>query len=299
MKRTLAGAVAVVGLMLTAGCQGERPGAVVPENYAESIATHRQEREERLRSSWLTLAGLHWLAEGDNRFGSASDNAIAFPSDSSPEYAGNFVYADGEVFLDPAAGAGITVNGEPSGDGRLKLEPDEDKLGLGRLEFHVIARSGKHAIRVRDPEFPAAREFEGIDFYPIDPAYVIVGTLTAPEEPRTLMVETVIGRDAEMVSRGTVEFEFAGATHRLEALGDSDELFLIFKDETTGRGTYAAGRYLYAPVAGKVVTLDFNKAYNPPCAFTPYATCPLPPSGNTIGAPIEAGERSHHSGQYK
>ena len=100
--------------------------------------------------------------------------------------------------------------------------------------------------------------------------------------------------------RGTVEFELAGRTHTLEALGESDDLFLIFKDGTTGRDTYAAGRYLYAPVVGgETVTLDFNKAYNPPCAFTPYATCPLPPSGNTIAAAIEAGERGYHLEQYE
>jgi hypothetical protein len=179
------------------------------------------------------------------------------------------------------------------------LEPDAQQLGLGRLKFYVIERSGKHAIRVHDPEFHVARDFDGIDFYPVDPAYVIEGTLSPPGELKKLRVETVIGRDTEMVSRGTVEFEFAGATHRLVALGSSEELFLMFKDETTGGETYAAGRYLYAPVVGDTVSLDFNLAYNPPCAFTPYATCPLPPSGNTIAARIEAGERRHLSGQHK
>ncbi len=130
------------------------------------------------------------------------------------------------------------------------------------LEFFVIERSGRHAIRVRDPEFPAARDFGGIDFYPIDPAYVIDGRLEPFEEPRMMNVETVLGRDTEMVSRGTVVFEFSGTTHRLVALGNSAELFLMFKDATTGEDTYAAGRYLNAPLLGDIVTLDFNMAYN-------------------------------------
>ena len=291
---TAARILAAVVLASLAACQDAPPPAALTQGYAEQIALHREGRDERIRTSWLTVAGLHWLAEGDNRFGSAPDNAIVFPQETSPGFAGNFVYADGEVFLEPAPGAGLTVNGEPSGDTRLKLEPDAQRLGLGRLELFVIARSGKHAIRVRDPEFHAVRDFHGIDFYPVDPAYVIEGTLVPYDELRPMMIETVIGRDTEMVSRGRVQFEFEGATHTLEALGNSPELFLMFKDQTTGVETYAAGRYLYASVVGDRVSLDFNKAYNPPCAFTPYATCPLPPIGNTIDARLEAGERAYH-----
>lgn len=295
--RLAAPVLAAAVLAPMAACQGEPPPSALTEEYAAQIAAHREGREERLRKSWLTLAGLHWLEEGDNQFGSAPGNAIVFPQDTSPALAGNFVYADGEVFLEPAPGAGLTVDGRPAGDTRLQLEPDAQKLELGRLVFFLIARSGNHAIRVRDPEFPAVRDFRGIDFYPVDPAYVIEGTLVPYDEPKKLMVETVIG-DTEMLSEGRVEFEFAGATHTLEALAGSTDLFadllLIFKDETSGRETYGAGRYLYAPVDGDRVSLDFNKAYNPPCAFTPYATCPLPPLGNTIHARIEAGERAYY-----
>jgi len=293
MRAVAAGLAAAVLASLAVG-QGGPPVPTLTDGYAERIALHREGREERLRSSWLTLAGLHWLEEGDNRFGSAPGNAIVFPQETSPAFAGNFVYADGAVFLDPAPGAGLTVDGRPVGDTRLQLEPDAQQLGLGRLEFFVITRSGKHAIRVRDPEFHAVQDFRGIDYYPVDPAYVIEGTLVPHDRPEKLIVETVLGRDAEMVSRGTVEFEFAGAIHTLVALDGSADLFLIFKDKTSGRETYGAGRYLYASVDGDRVSLDFNKAYNPPCAFTPYATCPLPPPGNTIHARIEAGERAYY-----
>ena len=292
--------VAAFLVAVLVACGGEPPPATsaapagIAEGYAAQIASNREGRNERVRSNWMTLTGLHWLAEGDNRFGSAPDNAIVFPEDTSPAYAGNFIYADGQVFLESAPDAGLTVNGEPSGDTRLNLEPDVQQLGLGRLEFFLIARSNRHAIRVRDPESSSARDFRGIDFYPVDPSYVIEGTLRPSEEVGNVRVETVIGDDTEMLARGTVEFELAGKTHTLEALGSSAELFLMFKDATTGSETYSAGRYLYAPITGNRVGLDFNKAYNPPCAFTPYATCPLPPLGNRMDAPVEAGERAYH-----
>ena len=277
-------------------CGSGAPGVETDEEYAERIATHREERVNRLRSSWLTVAGLYWLAEGDNAFGSAPGNAIVFPLDASPDVAGSFNYRDGEVLLRPSPGAGLTVDGEPAREMRVTAGPEREQIGLGRLTFFVIERTGKHAIRLRDPEFHALTNFRGIDFYPADRSFSVEGTLVPYDEPRTLMIETVIGMDAEMVSKGKVEFVLAGRTHALEALESSErELFLIFKDETTGTETYDAGRYLYAPVEGGRVSIDFNTAFNPPCSFTPYATCPLPPPGNTIDATIAAGEQAYHS----
>ena len=303
MTRRLAAAILGCVLGVLVACQTDpAPVSVAADPaYAERIESYREGRNERIRTSWLSLSGLHWLEEGDNRFGSATDNEIVFPADASPALAGTLVYSEGEVFLDPVAGSGLKVNGHTLRPvkSKLKLEPDGQQLGLGRLEFFLIARSGKHGIRVRDPELPAVRDFEGIDFYPIDPSYIIEGKLRPFPETQTLTIETVIGHDTQMKSRGTVEFEFAGTTHRLVAMGESEELFLMFKDETSGNETYSAGRYLYAPVVDDIVTLDFNMAYNPPCAFTPYATCPLPPYGNTIAAKIEAGERGNGPGKHK
>ncbi|NIL99535.1 MAG: DUF1684 domain-containing protein [Acidobacteria bacterium] len=272
------------------GATSERQAAPAVDPHARSVELFRQGREDRIRKNWITLTGLHWLREGDNPFGSAPDNAIVFPADTGDAVAGSFVYENGEIFLaDPAPG--LTLNGSAPPEGQTRLEPDGDRIALGRLEILPIARYGGHAIRVRDPEASAARDFKGLEFYPVDAAYVFTGTLIPEDNGAMTTVETVVGRDAEMVSRGTIEFELESKTYRLAALGAEADLFVMFKDATTGKETYPAGRYLYAPVAGTEVTLDFNMAFNPPCAFTPYATCPLPPPGNTIDVPIEAGER--------
>lgn len=267
-------------------------------DYVAEIETYREGRVERLKTSWLTVAGLFWLEPGDNPFGTDPRNAIVFPEGSSLDFAGAFVYEGGMVTLIPAKGAGMTIEGQPV-DTSVELNSGEDtqEISLGRLTFFVIERGGRHAIRLRDPESPAVSGFGGIDFYPIDESWVLEGRIVPYDEPRTLSVETVIGLDAEMTSVGRVEFEFDGSVHSLEASKsspDADELFLIFKDETTGTETYGAGRYLYAPLDGGHAHIDFNKAYNPPCAFTPYATCPLPPKGNTLQVAIEAGERAYH-----
>ncbi len=296
-NRLLTGGI-VAALLFGVSCRSE-PAVELPEGYAEQIELARQSRDERVRSDWMTLIGLHWLEEGDNAFGSAAGNAIVFPEGAGPEVAGKFVYEAGDVYLEAQSDAGVTVNGEPAGGLRLRLEPDTQQLGLGRLEFFVIERSGHHAIRVRDPQADTAKGFAGIDFYPIDATYVVEGALTRPESPRKVSVDTVLDRTAEMESRGTVTFELHGSTHTLEAMGSTSDLFLMFKDGTSGNETYPAGRYMSAQVNGDRVSLDFNTAYNPPCAFTPYATCPLPPPGNTIAARIEAGERAYHLEKQK
>jgi uncharacterized protein (DUF1684 family) len=291
----------VLVLLLSAtACENDTPRVETVEEYAQRIAALREARVERLRTSWLTVAGLYWLAAGDNPFGRAETNAIVFPADVGPEVAGSFNYRDGEVLLQPAPGAGLTVDGAPAREMLVSADPEPEQIGLGRLTFFVIERGGKHAIRLRDPEFRALKNFHGIDYYPADPAYAIEGRWIPHDEPTTRSVETVIGIDAEMVSTGRVEFDLGGRTHSLDAFdGSGEELFLIFKDATTGRETYDGGRYLYAKVEGGRVVLDFNLAYNPPCAFTPYATCPLPPPGNALDVGIAAGERSYHSTKVK
>lgn len=293
-----AGLPAILFLGALIGCSADAPSPTAAAAYIEEIEAYRAQRVERLRSTWLTIAGLFWLAPGSNTFGAGKDNAIVFPADAAPEYAGKFVYAGGEVTLVPAPEAGLTIDGAAIGPTRLTAGDDAREVVLGRLTFFVIERAGRHAIRLRDPEFRARKDFRGIEFYPIDPSGEIEGRLVRYDKPKTVQVETVIGYATEMVSMGKVEFDLAGATHALEALVDSDdaeELFLIFKDKTTGKGTYGAGRYLYAPFRGDLAKIDFNKAYNPPCAFTPYATCPLPPPGNTLPIAIESGERAYHA----
>lgn len=285
----------------SSGLSGTMPPqetAAVVDPHSRSVDLFREGREDRILKNWVTLIGLHWLREGDNRFGSSADNTIVLPEGTAAEQAGSFHYENGEIFLaDPVPG--LLLNGAAPPEGRTRLEPDSDRINLGRLEILPIARYGGHAIRVRDPEAPAARDFKGLEFYPVDTRYLLDAKLIPDDGGPMMTVETVVGRDAEMVSRGSVEFELEGRTYRLAALGAEADLFLMFKDETSGKETYPAGRYLYAPVVGTDVTLDFNMAFNPPCAFTPYATCPLPPPGNKIDVPIEAGERGYAAKHLK
>lgn len=296
MKALHACSLLVVVMIL--GCSGERPSEPEP-GYFEEIESFRAQREERLRSEngWLSLIGLFWLEPGANRFGSDPSGSIVLPPDAAPPLAGNFVLEDGGVRLLPEPGVEILIDGEPAGERRLRDDGagSPDLLQLGRLRLHVIERGGRRAVRVRDPQSPTRAAFGGLDFFPIDPAYRVEGRLRAYPEPESREVETIVDTVSEMLSPGIVEFEIDGARLSLEPYvsepGQTD-LFIIFKDRTNGTETYGAGRFLSAVLEGDRVLLDFNKAYNPPCAFTPYATCPLPPPRNRLDAEIRAGEKA-------
>jgi uncharacterized protein (DUF1684 family) len=182
----------------------------------------------------------------------------------------------------------------------LRSDADEggpDLLGLGRLSIKVIARGQRLGLRVIDPESETRRGFHGIDSFPIDPRLRFAARFTPHEPPREIDIPTVIGTVETGLSPGYVEFDLDGRTHRLEPVVqdvDDPEWFFIFRDETSGEETYGSGRFLYAPApADGVVDLDFNRSYNPPCAFTPYATCPLPPRENWLDVRIEAGEKRY------
>jgi len=268
--------------------------------YVEEIEKYRRDREERLRApdGWLTLIGLFWLEEGPNRFGSDSDLPIALPADAAPSHAGT-LFRDGKaVRLVAGAEAEITLDGERVGERTLRDDGQgkPDVLKLGRLSMYVIRRGDRAALRVKDPESPTRREFEGIDFYPVDPAYRVRARFETYDPPRPVDIPTAAGTTAEMLIPGKLVFSLGGASLSLEPLvgePEETELFLIFKDETSGSETYGAGRYLYATLADGFAVVDFNKAYNPPCAFSRYATCPLPPRSNRLGVSIRAGEKRY------
>lgn len=291
-----------LGLLLAALAVPLATAAPAPHpDYVAEIGKYRAEREERLRSEygWLALAGLWWLEPGDNSFGKGASNTIVLPGERTPERAGSLVYDGRTVRIKPAPGAGVTLGGQPlTGERQLAddSQGDPDLLQLGRVQFYVIARDGRHAVRVKDPDTPARREFRGIDYFPIDPAWRVEATLRPWSEPREVKLTTVRGTSDKMRSPGSLEFEIGGKKLSLEAFvepGEEHELFIIFRDETAGRETYGAGRYLSATLEGGKATLDFNRAYNPPCAFTSYATCPVPPRENHLPLRITAGERAY------
>ncbi len=256
--------------------------AASPSYRAELSAWH-EAREAELRSDtgWLTVAGLFWLRPGANTFGRESSNNIVITD--GPGRAGAFILQQGRV---------LTMIGGV----RRELRPDTtDRVRVGRLNLFIIRRGNRYGVRLKDPQSEFRQEFRGIDCFPPNEAYRITARFVA--EPRKIPVLDVIGETQNMESPGYAEFELNGQQMRLYPVletSNAKQLFFVFRDLTSGHETYGAGRFLDAdmPRDGKVV-LDFNKAYNPPCAFTPYATCPLPPKENRLPVRIEAGEQNY------
>ena len=268
--------------------------------YVDEIRKYRESRVERLEApeGWLSLIGLFWLDEGANGFGSASDQAIVLPEGAAPAVAGTLRLEGNEVRLVAGKGVTITIEGDPVRDRVLQDDQQgkPDVLRLGRLSMHVIRRGDRFALRVKDPEAETRREFHGIDYFPVAPAYRVEARLERFDEPKKVQIPTVTGTTSEMLVPGKLVFELDGTSFALEPLvgtAGATELFLIFRDETSGAETYGAGRYLYATLEDGRAVVDFNKAYNPPCAFTPYATCPLPPRSNRLPVAIHAGEKRY------
>jgi uncharacterized protein len=264
-------------------------------NYRQSIESWRKDRETRLKApdSWLSLAGLFWLHEGDNTVGSDAASDIALPAGRVPAQIGKFVFRSGRTRFQIAAGAEATLNGRPVRDALLKSDADgsPDVLRCADLSMTVIQRGTRFGIRLRDPRARTRTEFKGLHWYPVDERYRVVAKWTAYDPPRSLSVPSVLGYSEVQPAPGFAEFELDGHKYRLDPMLEAGALFFVFRDRTALGSTYGAGRFLDAelPKDGRVV-LDFNKSYNPPCAFTPYATCPLPPKQNRLTVAIEAGE---------
>ena len=276
---------------------------MTPEEHVASVRAWWEEREDRLRSpdGWLTLVGLYWLEQGENRFGTDPSNPIMLGGGDLPAVGGSIV-VDGDAARLTGASPNVHVDGAPAADGRLADDRSEEPtvLELGNLRMFVICRGGDRlALRVRDRTAPALGAFTGIDHFPIDIGWRLTGRLEPEESDEPMEIVDVTGIVTREASPGNVAFERDGQTWRLRSLDGGDgKLWLIFGDATNGAETYGGGRFLYTePVAadGSVV-VDFNLAYNPPCVFSPYATCPLPPAENRLPLRIEAGELLYHAG---
>jgi len=265
------------------------------EAHRAAVIDWWAQRDERLRdpNGWLTLVGLHWLVPGENRFGADASNAIVLSGEDVPAHAGSLWLDDGKVRL------------QAHGETEPRPEPLVSDVGgeptvidIGSLHMYVIQRGQRLGLRVRDHASPKIAAFRGMDHFPIDPSWRVEGRLRPAGSDARLEIVDVTGDIGFEETPGTVEFERDGRTWSLAALpGDADErrLWLVFGDATNGRDTYGGGRFLYSePLAddGSVV-LDFNLAYNPPCVFSEFATCPLPPPQNRLNLRIEAGERNY------
>jgi uncharacterized protein (DUF1684 family) len=249
---------------------------VAVSTYEAEIEAWRERMSESLRSEtgWLTLIGLFWLHEGENTVGSDSSCEILLPENTPPRL--------GVIEL-----RGTTVvlrdDSDPRGASRVEL---------GAIHFAIIKRGDQYGVRARDRNHPARKSFTGRIWYPIDPDYRIKATYIQHPEPRTLQIMNVAGISTPITNPGYVEFALNGQHVRLEAFNEGgDDLWFVFRDANPD--VYRASRFLYAPLTpdGSAI-LDFNKAYNPPCAFTPYATCPLPLKENILSISIEAGEKA-------
>lgn len=281
------------------GCQ---PKSTLSDEERQAYeAEINQWHESRLAdvkapNGWLNLVGLHWLDSGVNTFGGSDKNKIVFPAGKIVPEAGHFVLENQIVTLMARPEANITFNNTPVLEMQL-FHPDSahaPQVASGSLRWSVIKREDKIGIRLRDDESELVKTFTGVERFPIDPAYRTEARFEAGDSTRTIPITNMLGQTTQQRSPGTLVFELFGEEYRLDVLDGADEFFIVMADETTGKETYGGGRFLYVkkPEAGKTVTIDFNKAYNPPCVFTPYATCPLPPRQNKLALRIEAGERT-------
>lgn len=273
----------------------------VSEEYREEITGWQKRRSEGLLApgGWLSLVGLEWIDSGLNSVGSSPDAGVRLPS-SVPATVGTITLRGSEAEFRAEKGAAVTHNGQPVTS--IILRPDTSgeptELAIGSVTFYLIERGGRYALRIKDSEADTRRRFHGLDYYPIDPRYRVSARLVPYDPPKEIPIATVLGTTEPMISPGSLEFEIGGRKVSLDPVleaPDADSYFLIFGDQTNGSETYGAGRYVYAdiPANGEEVIIDFNRAYNPPCVFTDYATCPLPPAQNKLSVPIPAGEKKY------
>jgi len=249
---------------------------------------------------WASLAGLHWLQPGRHSIGADARSDIRLPAQAAPDAVGTLTFAAGGVAFEPGPKGGSRVGGHPIPAGTaMDLAPDNPGpatfVESGRLTWWILARGDRRAVRVRDPDGPGRRGFHGIRVFPYDPALRVEARFVPFPSPETIPIQDVTGNVAMETAPGVLLFEVGGVAARLTPVEDREakDWFINFRDGTSGRGTYPGGRFLHVPRAGADgrVTLDFNFAYNPPCAFTPFATCPVPPRINWLAVPLRAGER--------
>ncbi len=286
----------VTGLFLQGCGEPELGQAPVPETYEEEIESWKQDRIESLKApgGWLRLAGMFWLDEGENSFGSGQDNDIIFPEGTIPEYAGTFLYENGQVIMNTADDVSITHEGEPVSEFVLYDGADTPGAEYEALEWFVIVRDGEIAIRLYNKENEKADAFTGFPSYPLDPKWKREARFIPNPEGTTISIVNVLGQQMDAPSPGVIEFAVNGETYSLDTLEGGERLFIIVADETNRTETYQAGRYIYIdyPEEGSDTTvIDFNKAYNPPCSFNTFTTCQLPPPQNRLDVAIPAGEK--------
>lgn len=282
--------------LLLFACLAVRAGGA--EVAPTGLEAARTERVQRLTAAdgWLTLIGLHWLSPGANTVGAAADNALRLAA--GPAHLGRVTLgSDGRVTVQLADEVVATIDGQAVRTGELRYGTAKPTLVVaGTVSFFVIQRGDKIGLRVKDSAAVRRREFAGLDYFPPDPSWRIEAQWVAFPEPRQVPITNMLGQTAPAPVPGKAVFTREGRTYELLPIdeGPGEPLFFVLSDATSGEETYEAARFLYAerPRDGRIV-LDFNRAENPPCAFTPFATCPLPPPENRLPVRVAAGEKNY------
>ena len=275
--------------------------AEAPLEYIADIDAWHDKVETSLRrdNGWLTLAGRFVMKPGVNTFGTGRDNDIVFPPElkgTGPERLGSINVDAGKVTLKLADGVSMASEGAAfSGERELRAASDKrDWVTLGRIAMHVIERNGTYVLRLADNESAVRKNFAGRIWYETNPKFLLDAKFVPYPPGRTIAIVNVIDEVSDQPSPGYVAFKLDGKRYRLDAIAEDDGLFFVFRDATAGTTTYRPSRFLFVdkkPAPNTTFKLDFNKAYNPPCAFSEFTTCPLPPKQNIIGRKIEAGEK--------
>lgn len=290
----------IASFILFSACQEKEK----VQSYETEINDWFAQREQRLTSpdSWLSLAGLFWLQEGENTFGSDPKNGLIFPEGKAVPFMGSFYVLNDKVKVIFNKDVEITIDDKVQREATLKSDADgkASLMKLGSLTWYVIRRGEQFLVRLKDSENPAIAAFTGIDRYPVDKKWRVQARIEPYDPAKKLEIANMLGQISPTDCSGALVFTIDGKEYRLDPMGKPEDksYFLIFTDETSGRETYGAGRYLSvdAPDSTGTTYIEFNKAYNPPCAFSPFATCALPPKQNHVPFAITAGEKDygHH-----
>jgi uncharacterized protein (DUF1684 family) len=284
-------------LLLLAACAASAPSPSADDAWPKPLVEWRERAGLGLRADngWLTLAGRYVMKPGANTFGTGPANDIVFPKGLGPERIGTITIAGKTVTLSLARGVEMEKDGMPFSERVMGTDASKrDWVTLGRLAMHVIEREGRYVLRLADNESEVRKGFRSRVWYDPDPAYRVQATFVPYPPGRTVTIINVLDEASDEPAPGYVEFELGGRKHRLDAVGDDEGLFFVLRDATAGDTTYRPGRFLYVakkPEPGKPFELDLNRVYNPPCAFSEFTTCPLPPKQNILKVRIDAGEK--------
>jgi uncharacterized protein len=304
-------AIVLAFIALAASISASQSSATHRSAYLRELSKWREDHAAELQKpdGWLALAGLEWLDPGYNSFGSASDNAKHLPASAPPHIGVLHLEGDSVKLNAPAGGfpSGFLIDSKPVTEQVLRVDADHDKndprMTIGTLNFYVIKRGDRFALRIKDAKSAALTGFHGLKWYPPNPRYRVTAKWQPYTPAKTYTIERLVGAPYPAQIPGSAEFELDGKTYRLDPILEDPavpKLFFVLRDTTSATTTYGACRFLYTAlpshgldIPGELV-LDFNKLENPPCAYTPFATCPLPPKQNRLPIALPVGERRYH-----